>query len=402
MQALDPVPPMTVLVIGGGVFGLTAAIELRRRGHQVAVLDPGPVPHPLAASTDISKVIRMEYGPDEAYMALAERAREGWLHWNDAWRAQGQKPLYHETGVLMIRRSPMQAGEYEHESWTLLRKRGHTPQRMNATTIVARFPAWQRARYVDGFFHTKGGYAESGRVIEALARQAAREGVELLSRRKVASLVERRGQLSAVSCDDGTVMAAEHILVAAGAWTGKLVPELASAIRPTGHPVFHLRPRDPHPFRAARFPVFTADIARTGFYGFPLNRDGVVKIGNHGPGIPVDPDGPRVVPPSAHDRLRAFLGETFPGLADAVIVYSRLCLYADTQDEDFWIARDPGRTGLTVASGDSGHGFKFAPVLGPMIADTVESRKHPLLAKFRWRPEVRLPRGREAARHHGN
>lgn len=393
---------MTVLVVGGGVFGLTAALELKRRGHRVRVLDAGQVPHPLAASTDISKVIRMEYGPDEAYMELAERAREGWLEWNAAWRAEAQEPLYHETGVLMIRRSPMGEGDYEYESWRLLRKRGHAPQRVGAEAIATRFPAWKSARYVDGFFHAKGGYAESGRVIEALARQAARESVELTPGRKVASLIEKRGRVSGVRDQGGNELPADHVLVAAGVWTGKLVPELSSVIHATGHPVFHLKPRDPGPFRAERFPVFTADIARTGFYGFPLNRDGVVKIGNHGPGIPVDPDGPRVVPAGEHDRLRAFVHETFPALADAEVVYTRLCLYADTQDEDFWIAKDPDRRGLTVASGDSGHSFKFAPVLGPMIADTVEGRDHPLLAKFRWRPEVRMPHGREAARHHGD
>jgi glycine/D-amino acid oxidase-like deaminating enzyme len=77
-----------------------------------------------------------------------------------------------------------------------------------------------------------------------------------------------------------------------------------------------------------------------------------------------------------------------------------LCLYADTQDEDFWIAPDPQRPGLTVASGGSGHGFKFAPVLGAIIADAVERRESPWLSKFRWRPEVVLDQGREAARCH--
>ena len=67
-----------VLIAGAGVFGVTAAIELRKRGHPVMLVDPGPLPHPLAASTDISKVVRLEYGADEPYTALAERAVEGW------------------------------------------------------------------------------------------------------------------------------------------------------------------------------------------------------------------------------------------------------------------------------------------------------------------------------------
>src|ERR1700737_2378513 len=70
------------LVVGAGIFGVTAAIELRKRGHAVRLVDPGPLPHPLAASTDISKVVRLEYGADEPYTALAERAIEGWRRWN--------------------------------------------------------------------------------------------------------------------------------------------------------------------------------------------------------------------------------------------------------------------------------------------------------------------------------
>src|SRR5438445_4370741 len=91
-----------VLFAGAGVFGVTAAIELRKRGHPVMLVDPGPLPHPLAASTDISKVVRLEYGADEPYTALAERAIEGWRRWN---RDLG--PLYHETGLLHRRRDPL-------------------------------------------------------------------------------------------------------------------------------------------------------------------------------------------------------------------------------------------------------------------------------------------------------
>jgi glycine/D-amino acid oxidase-like deaminating enzyme len=68
-----------------------------------------------------------------------------------------------------------------------------------------------------------------------------------------------------------------------------------------------------------------------------------------------------VVTAEDEKNLREFLASTFPSLADAPIVYTRVCMYCDTHDGHFWIARDPEREGLVVAAGDSGHGFKFAP-----------------------------------------
>lgn len=391
---------MKTAVVGAGVFGVTAALTLSRRGHLVELFDPGPIPHPLAASTDLSKVVRMAYGPDETYCAIMERAREGWLAWNAAWTAAGTGPLYHETGVLMACREPMQAGGFEFESLRVLERRGAGPERLDGAAIRRRFPVWSTGRYVDGFLHAAGGYAESGRVVAALVAQAAASGVSVRTGRRITAVVESGSRVTGVRDDAGTTHSADRVVLAAGAWTAKLAG-LSDTIRSTGHPVFLLRPKQPELFQAARFPVFTADIARTGYYGFPLHQDGVVKIGNHGPGLPIDPDAPRVVPPVAIERMKDFLAETFPALVDAELVSTRLCLYADSQDEDFWIARDPRRPELTVATGDSGHGFKFAPVLGDIIADVVEEKQNALLDKFRWRPEVRLARGREAARWHG-
>ena len=106
----------------------------------------------------------------------------------------------------------------------------------------------------------------------------------------------------------------------------------------------------------------------------------------------------RVVTQEETDQLRGFLADTFPALAEAEIVYTRVCLYCDTWDGHFWIAPDPARPGLVMATGGSGHGFKFAPMLGEWIADALEGKANPFLQKFRWRPEVHPPRGEEAAR----
>jgi glycine/D-amino acid oxidase-like deaminating enzyme len=189
------------------------------------------------------------------------------------------------------------------------------------------------------------------------------------------------------------------VIMAAGAWTPYLLPFTKNFFRATGQPVFHLRPAQPELFEPERFPVFGADITTTGYYGFPINRDGVVKIANHGPGREMSPDSAeRVVNAEEETQLHQFLASTFPSLARAPIVYTRLCMYCDTHDGHFWIARDPEREGLVVAAGDSGHGFKFAPVLGEIIADAAEGKDNPLLNKFRWRPEVRAGTGTDAAR----
>lgn len=399
--ARRPAAPVSerVLVTGAGVFGLSAAIELRRRGYTVRVLDAGAVPHPLAASTDISKVVRLAYGPDGDYMTLAAEAREGWLQWNAERETEGLEALYHETGLLVLSRDAMQPGGFELESYRRLQERGFAPERVDQTALAERFPAWAASGFEDGFYHAKGGWVESGRVVEWLAERARRAGIEVVESRRAAAVAEEGGRVRGVVDTEGRVHTADHVLLAAGAWTGKLLDGLEPRITATGHPVFHLRPRDAALFRAERFPVFTADITRTGYYGFPLHlREGVVKIGNHGPGMPIDPDLPRAVPDEALLQLRAFLAARLPALAGAEIMRTRLCLYADTADGDFWIARHPERAGLTVASGDSGHGFKFAPVLGRIIADAVEGAANPWLERFRWRADGGGAAARDAAR----
>ncbi len=392
---------MSTVVVGCGVFGATAALELRRRGCDVLLLDAGQIPNPRAASTDISKVVRMEYGSDLEYMTLGERARDGWLEWNEIAGAGGHDRLFHETGVAMFCMDPMQPGGFEHDSFSSLKIRGHTPERVADTAVLSRFPAWNRDAFVDGFYHKKGGFAESGRTIEVLVGWLREAGVTVLENTRVEQIVmNREGRVTGVRTDDGRDIPADRVVVAAGAWTSKLVTGLEADIRSTGHPVFHLRPNDPKLFSPERFPTFTADVARTGYYGFPINRDGVVKVAVHALGRNIDANDERLVDQDQLAALRRFLEVAFPALADAPVVYTRLCLYADTVDEHFWISRHPMIKGLTVASGGSGHGFKFAPVLGSLIADAVEGKQSSFGDKFSWRSSKSLVAGQEAARCH--
>src|SRR5262245_65433127 len=102
-EARRPRPLMRVAVVGGGIFGVTAALALRERGMDVRLYD-SELPHPLAESTDISKVVRMDYGADEDYTQLGEQALAGWRRWNARWA------LCHATGVPSLWRAPRQAG----------------------------------------------------------------------------------------------------------------------------------------------------------------------------------------------------------------------------------------------------------------------------------------------------
>jgi glycine/D-amino acid oxidase-like deaminating enzyme len=389
------------VIVGGGIFGLTTAIELCVRGHDVTIFDPGPIPHPLAESTDISKVVRLDYGADEDYAALGERALEGWRRWNDECRDNGHPPLYHETGVTFLSRTPMQPGSFEYESYEVLRRRGHALERLDADAIAARFPAYREGALVDGYFNPVGGWAEASAAVRFLAERAQFMGIEIREER-----VER---IDAIDAD--------LVIVCAGAWVPRLVPELAGSLRAIGQPVFHLAPADPSLFEAARFPVFGADISRTGYYGFPANRDGIVKIANHGTGIAIASpgfpgarsdanasrrsidDNERFTNAAQEAALREFVRDTFPALVDAPIVHTRLCVYCDTIDEHFWIAHDPARPHVTIATGGSGHAFKFGPALGSLIADIALDVPHPLAAKFRWRPELVAKARGDAARH---
>lgn len=386
-----------ILVIGAGVFGLTAALELRKRGYRVQVLDPGPLPHPLAASTDISKVVRLDYGADEEYLALAEKARHGWLGWN----AEFGQDLYHEVGLAMLTRMPMAPGGFEYESYHRLVQRGYQLQRLDQAEIARRFPAWDSSVYTDGYFNPYGGFAESGRVIEILVRLARARAVRISTGIKAARFIEHKGQITGVITESGDRFEGDHTLVAAGAWTQTLVPELDPAMHSVGQPVFHLKPANPELFSPPRFTVFSADVSATGWYGFPLHpTEGVIKIARHGVGKRLHPEsGDRLVSEEEMIRLREFLAISLPALARAPVVKTRLCLYSDTLDGHFWIARHPSRPGLAVAAGGSGHAFKFAPVLGPIIADAVEAKPNPILEKFAWRNLPPDTIGQEATRY---
>ena len=371
----------SIIVVGAGIFGVTAALELQQRGHKVKLFDPGPLPHPDASSTDISKVLRMDYGSDELYMKLMEEAFEGW----DRWNKELGETVFHQTGYLMLSRESMQPGGFEHDSFQLLQERGHTVDRLDTKALGQRFPAWKAENYPDGYFNPRGGWAPSGRVVQLLIKECEKAGVELHEGKAFAHLLESGSKVSGIKTKDGEEHSAELVIIAAGAWTPALLPHLSDLMWTVGQPVIHFKPENHTQYQPPQFPVWAADIGNTGWYGFPAKDDGTLKLANHGPGWRVDPFGERLVPDDQEAKFREFFAYTFPGLVNAPKIGDRLCLYCDTWDTDFYIALDPEREGLMLSTGGSGHGFKFAPMLGKLAADVVEGKDNQYDHRFAWR-----------------
>lgn len=385
----SPAMPSDVLIVGGGIFGVAAALELRARGATVTILEPGPLPHPDASSTDISKLIRADYGSDVFYAELMEACLAEW----GAMNARFERPLFHETGLAVLSERPLEPSSFEGASFACLTARGHALERLDESAIAERLPAWRPGRYVDGYINPEGGWAESGAVVTELAREAERAGVVLREGVRVRPL-EGAGAVTGVLTEQGERIDASTVVIAAGAFTPLLVPELADRLTPIGQPVFHFDPPAGVPLVPPSFLPWAADIGTTGWYGFPVHA-GVLKIANHGPGMRVDPAKERIVPTTWEATFRAFLERSLPDVAAAPVVRTRLCLYCDSFDGDFFIGAHPERRGLVVAAGGSGHAFKFAPLLGKAIADAVEGVSREMWSRFAWR-ERSVERSEEA------
>ena len=329
---------------------------------------------------------------------MAMAAIEGWEQWNQ----RLERPVFHKTGLLMLMQKDQQAPEqtFERESVAKLAASGIRPCWLTSPDIQTHYPAVNADYFPHAHYNAQAGYVESGAAIALLAAYAKKQGVRIREQQTALKLEATQGLLTKVYTREGDTYSAGQTIVAAGAHTPWLVPGLKPYMKATGHPVFHFRPIDTRSFKSEKLPVFTADISNTGWYGFPYHpAEGVVKIARHTDGLPLHPDqDDRRVTDSEVKQCRQFLAKALPTLANAPLVHTRRCLYTDTLDGHFWIDQHPEISGLSVASGGSGHGMKMGPVLGPLIADMAEGAAHPWLARFRWRDLKADTQQEEAAR----
>jgi glycine/D-amino acid oxidase-like deaminating enzyme len=367
---------MKVGIVGAGIFGLAAAMELRERGHEVTVFEQGHIPNELASSTDVSKTIRRAYGNQATYVELAERAAPRWR----AWQERGGRPIYFQIGQIHIERDFSSARRVR-ESFEFFTRRGDDVRMLSVAEARERFPQFAYGAEDTCVFDAWAGYIASGQAVALVADLARADGVTIWQGTKVEHVLE--GPASADVIVDSGAFAFDRIVVAAGVWITRLVPSIGRRLRPTFQQMAFFEPPDHGLFAPGTLPVWGVDVESEGWYGHPLQAEGWVKVANDLLGEVVDPDVPRVVTPDFFAAAREFLARRIPALATSRITGSRACLYENTPDREFVIDWAPDGQRVLVAGGGSGHGFKFGGSIGPVIADALEDRANPLGDLFR-------------------
>lgn len=364
-----------VIIAGLGAMGSAAAHHLARRGLRVLGLDAFARGHDRGSSTGLSRVIRLAYFEHTDYVPLLRRA---WELWRELERDSGERSLLRETGALHIGREdgPMLSG-------ALASVRAHQldHERLDAADICDRYPGLQIQPPLAGLLEQTAGFLAPERCIDAHLRLAGRAGAELRFGEPVLSW-QQIGESVAVTTPRATYPAARLVLTA-GAWMSRLLGDLF-ALRVERIPTFWFEPGgDPAALGLDRLPVWLIEDADDGemIYGFPYLAEQGLKAARHHSGVVCDPDTVDRSPRAAdEDSVRAGLRRYLPAAADAPLRATRVCLYTTTADGQFAIGRYPEAPSVAFASACSGHGFKFAPVIGEILADlaTEGATHHPI------------------------
>ncbi|CAG7979280.1 unnamed protein product [Penicillium olsonii] len=371
-----------VTVVGAGLFGLTTSLELAKRGYKVLVLDRDCPPVPDGSSVDISRVIRPDYA-DEFYAKIGLEAMQGW---------EGEyAPFFYRSGLLCIAQGSTHA--YLESSRQNVEKMGLQVEALDGERLRDYCPAIQgKLSDSKGYFNPICGWADAQNSIQYLSRQCVKAGVSFLSGASgtVISLVKDGGRVVALNTQSGFLLKTEHVILATGAWTPHLLDTNNLSIS-TGQPVGFMQLTQEEADQLKDFPVVIN--LSTGWFVFPPTPgSNILKMARHGYGyetsrqvqhdkklvsapiLNASNTASHFIPMDAEAALRDGLSTLFPQFQGKEFSNRRLCWYSDTPKGDFLVDYHPSLKNLFVASGDSGHAFKFLPVLGRYVADIFEGK----------------------------
>ena len=353
-----------LIVIGVGAMGSATVYHAARRGLSVLGLEQFDIPHAQGSSHGVNRIIRLAYYEHPSYVPLLRRAYELW------------RELENRAGErLLIVTGSIDIGSADSRTVTgslLSCKQHHLPHELlDAAGLRARFPAYQLAADMVGVYQEDGGFLLSERCVVAHVMAAQVLGAEVHARERVLSW-HAEDQAVTVTTTRGTYRG-RKLVVTAGAWARMMVPALQHAAMPERQVMIWTQPRTPERFRLGAFPVFNMEAPEGRFYGFPVYGIPGFKLGKyHHRAEPVDdPDHlDRECHPEDEAVLREGIRCYFPD-ADGPVMAMKACLFTNSPDEHFIIDRLADRPNVAVAAGFSGHGFKFASVIGEIMTELV-------------------------------
>lgn len=351
-------PTRHVLVIGAGLAGSFAGLALASRGVRVTLLERHGHGHDRGSSHGGSRIFRHAYAEAD-YVQLATLAGEGWRALE---RDAGERLLWRAGGLDFERRGGGELARIEH---ALLKH--HRPfERLSSRDVRTRFPAFAPPDEVEAIFQPDAAVVAADRALTAALRLAATRGAEVRFGTGVARLRAEDGGV-AVTCEDGERLTADVAVVCAGPWLAEGGLAVGLPLRVEQQQVLYLTAPAGPEHAAEGMPVFIDRDTDT--YGMGrLEHPSALKVSDHS-GAPTIHLNQR---PTGHDEERAEctrqrVARLLPRLGRRIRTES--CLYTKTPDEDFVIGAHPNVPGAILAGGFSGHGFKFGPALGVMLAD---------------------------------
>jgi sarcosine oxidase len=364
-----------VIVVGVGGMGSAACWRLAERGAAVLGLEQFDIPHSSGSSHGSTRLVRQAYHEHPDYVPLLKRAYE---LWRELEQTSGQD-LLTISGVLHL-------GHRGHQRLGAILETAHRHQiaveQLDRRQVAERFPQFNIDDRFEGVFEPLGGFVPPEKTVAAQTLAALRAGAEIHAREPVREWRVEDGVVRVTTTRDS--YEAERIVFCAGAWTARLLADLGAELVVTRQTLSWTWPHKPEAFILGRFPCWTlTEPDGVTFYGFPMVDDCPgLKTARHVAGLKVDPDHvPRQELPGDEAEVRSALARFLPD-ANGPLLALRTCLYTNSPDEHFIIDRHPEHASVVLACGFSGHGFKFAPVIGEILADLALEGSTPLPAQF--------------------
>jgi sarcosine oxidase len=353
------------IVVGLGAHGSAAAATLARRGQRVLGLERFGRGEAFGSSSGWSRMMRIAHYEHPWLVPLASASWDRWI----SLERETATSLLDQTGGLYggPPDSSLLAGARDSAG-------GHSlaHEILDADEIHRRWPIFELAADTVAVLEERAGTIRIDRANAAHLVVAERNDARLEFGRRLVDWRPAVGGGFEVEVADGAIFGAEHLVLAAGPWVGGFLADLGLPLQVEREvPCWFTPTVDPGSLGADRLPVWVLADGKTVFYGIRHDPELGLKVSIHHWGTFVDPDSvDRVVSDADVDRVRGFLRTRMPA-ANGPLANAAVCLYTNTPDQAFVIDRHPAAPGVAFASACSGNGFKFAPVIGEILADLV-------------------------------